>query len=248
MFLGAKVVKLISFIGKRWTDLCFPVEEDGISIWRLADVLQAFSYRSWWSFTLVDLSGLISCMLYIVNSLILVFLLSPLLPLMSNVWRSMAAVRDDTDSQIFWFLSYGSSSFCWDSWLPSSPLLPSEFCSKICEVDLSDGFGGSPVWKLTTHGIFSTCSAWDRVRYKHCRLTFSYSSSVKSVERGCQASMAKRLDFLVSNYRIYCLLRDLKARNRSRFEGQPMDTSSIISSSIFMIKDTHMTANISSSV
>ncbi|KAK4394248.1 LINE-1 retrotransposable element O protein [Sesamum angolense] len=104
----------------KWKTICQPVEEGGLGIWRMSDVVTAFTFKLWWRF-------------WSENSLWAKFLKAkyckgtpPSCPKASihnsPNWRRMCKVHSNVQEHIFWILGNGMVSFWFDNWIGEQTL------------------------------------------------------------------------------------------------------------------------------
>ncbi|KAL0448794.1 UNVERIFIED_CONTAM: hypothetical protein Slati_1435800 [Sesamum latifolium] len=166
-YLGAPLYKEQRKIHwTKWYNVCFPIEEGGLGIRNLRDMVTAFSYKLWWRVRLNN--SLWSrftiskyCQEYSPS-------ISKLFATDSSIWKRMCGIRTDAQSNIFWSLGDGTISFWHDWWLPeghsgelgSTTAYHREDHGRPINTYHSDYLH----WKLSKHGAFTTKSAWDEIR------------------------------------------------------------------------------------
>ncbi|KAI3446364.1 hypothetical protein Pfo_003029 [Paulownia fortunei] len=165
-----------------WNTICSLVEEGGLGIRKIEHVVKAFSLKLWWRFrTTTSLWASYMLQKYCRG------LFSGKVKLSvhdSPIWKRLCGVRCDAQDNMFWTLDDGEVSFWHDHWIGEGPLtrvnfywadrnwnvqrllrvLPRHLVDLICGVSISCDRRDTAVWKLTTHGDFSTASAWEFTR------------------------------------------------------------------------------------
>ncbi|XP_019228615.1 PREDICTED: uncharacterized protein LOC109209747 [Nicotiana attenuata] len=84
-----------------WKNLCYPIEEGGISIRRMEDINETLAIKKWWRAhpaTKKWASG------------------------DSHLWKSMTQARQKAEIHMIWQVNSVSSSFLWDNWKGKGPL------------------------------------------------------------------------------------------------------------------------------
>ncbi|XP_042056286.1 uncharacterized protein LOC121800861 [Salvia splendens] len=161
----------------KWQRVCLPIEEGGVGIRNLADVIEAFSIKMWWRFREQrSLWARYMHQKYCSKSFPLVTYRSNRFSLM---WRRLFKVGSLCREQVRWVLGNGEISFWYDSWVLSTPLvemcdpgvilaeevgLPDRVIDKILQITFDGRSRDMGRWKLTGNGDFSLASAGNLVR------------------------------------------------------------------------------------
>ncbi|KAL0448787.1 UNVERIFIED_CONTAM: hypothetical protein Slati_1435100 [Sesamum latifolium] len=92
----------------KWYTVCYPIEEGGLGIRNLRDMVTTFSYKLWWRVRLNN--SLWSrftinkyCQSYSPS-------VSKLCATDSSIWKRICTIRTDTQANIFWSLGNGTIS------------------------------------------------------------------------------------------------------------------------------------------
>ncbi|XP_042003915.1 uncharacterized protein LOC121752889 [Salvia splendens] len=108
----------------RWKDVCRPTLEGGLGLRRMADIVEAYSYKLWWRFR--ERSSLWAEYMHkkywSVSSNMIIYRTSRFSP----IWRRMFKAGLKCQALIRWMLGNGKVSFWNDIWLKDQPI--SELC------------------------------------------------------------------------------------------------------------------------
>nr|XP_027071629.1 uncharacterized protein LOC113696407 [Coffea arabica] len=178
----------------RWETMCKPLDEGGIGVRSLADVLETFSVKLWWSFRqCLSLWAKFMHDKYLQGGHVCE---AELQRFQSPTWRRLVRCQALADSHIRWVLQNGMVDFWHENWMGEGSLcqqvenfgdhavadfvlngswnvsmlhqwLPDSIVSTIMQIRPPDIFSTTPdrmVWDLETTGSFSFSSAYNLVR------------------------------------------------------------------------------------
>ncbi|KAI3473730.1 hypothetical protein Pfo_031188 [Paulownia fortunei] len=124
-----------------WDKIYQPINEAGLGVRKLTDMVQTFSLKLWWRFR--SLSSF-------------------------AIWKRMCKARQAAQDNIFWILGDGSMNFFWRNgqWNDSRmrQFLPQHVVEKICRIPILDSPKDEMKWKSSSNGEFTTSSTWNLIR------------------------------------------------------------------------------------
>ncbi|KAF9675131.1 hypothetical protein SADUNF_Sadunf09G0000200 [Salix dunnii] len=186
-----------------WEDLCYPVEEGGLGMRRLQDLVNAMSLKLWWRFRTVNnlWSNFMNCK-YGYNS---ASFSGGASVHDSLIWKRLSKASHACEYLIRWKVGCGKINFWHDIWIDNSALyrynppigeshlpvsfywrsnawyldqvrskIPNDIIDSLYLIDVCSTRVDHPLWSLTAHGGFTMYSAWNRMRQVSVRqLIFS---------------------------------------------------------------------------
>ncbi|KAF9681426.1 hypothetical protein SADUNF_Sadunf05G0000200 [Salix dunnii] len=153
-----------------WEDLCYPVEEGGLGMQRIKDLIKAMSLKLWWRFCGASVHD-------------------------SPIWKRLSKAGSACEDLIRWKVGCGKINFWHDIWVDESALsrysppigeshlpissywrdnawdldhvrskIPNEIVDSLYLIDVCSTRIDHPLWSLTANGGFTMYSAWNKVR------------------------------------------------------------------------------------
>ncbi|KAJ6731270.1 REVERSE TRANSCRIPTASE ZINC-BINDING DOMAIN-CONTAINING PROTEIN-RELATED-RELATED [Salix viminalis] len=176
-----------------WEDLCYPVEEGGLGMRRLKDLVKAMSLKLWWRFrTVNNLWSNFMKSKYGYNS---ASFSGGASVHDSPIWKRLSKAGRACEDLIRWKVGCGKINFWHDIWVDDSALsrysppigeshllvssywrdntwyldhvrsiIPNEIVDSLYLIAVSSTRVDHPLWTLTANGGFTMYSAWNRVR------------------------------------------------------------------------------------
>ncbi|EOX96782.1 Uncharacterized protein TCM_005953 [Theobroma cacao] len=218
-----------------WHKLTFSCSERGLDIWRLTDMVDAFSMKLWWRFYTCE--GLWTNFLktkYCMGQI--PHYVQPKLH-DSQVWKRMVRGREVAIQNTRWRIGKGSLFFWHDCWMGDQPLvtsfshfrndmstvhnffnghnwdvdklklyLPINLVDEILQIPFDRSQDDVAYWSLTSNGEFSTRSAWEAIRLRQSPNMIQQSQKGSHDIRYLLASIRKCLNFF--SFRISHIFRE----------------------------------------
>ncbi|KAJ6677481.1 RETROTRANSPOSON UNCLASSIFIED-LIKE PROTEIN, partial [Salix purpurea] len=176
-----------------WEDLCYPIEEGGLGMRRLKDLVKAMSLKLWWRFrTINNLWSNFMKSKYGYNS---ASFSGGASIHDSPIWKRLSKAGRACEDLIRWKVGCGKINFWHDIWVDDSALsrysppigeshllvssywrdntwyldhvrsiIPNEIVDSLYLIAVSSTRVDHPLWTLTANGGFTMYSAWNRVR------------------------------------------------------------------------------------